>query len=111
MVFFWMAIARTRFIKLKSDLNTGEGDVAMANPRLYAFDLEGTLTKHGAKEHAGHHYYPSDWPLLAEALGKDCLDEENALTELWMKQQKTGEQLVGTYVDYMQKRSEIARRC
>ncbi|MFH0961396.1 MAG: hypothetical protein V1820_01800 [archaeon] len=77
----------------------------MKPPRIYAFDSEGTLTTHASAQGR----YPSDWPLIANALGPACLAEEDALTARWNEQQRTGELLVGSYIDFMRQTIEIHR--
>lgn len=66
---------------------------------LFASDLEGTLALF-----THNHKYPSVWPMLAEALGPECMKEENDLTDLWNAKR------IQTYTEYMQRTIEIHKQ-
>ena len=59
--------------------------------------------------YSNDHPYPSVWPLIADELGAQAVEQEAALTKLWDQQKKTGKVLVGDYVDYMNKTIMIHR--
>jgi phosphoserine phosphatase len=72
-------------------------------PRLMFFDLEGTLLKKAYHLDNGK-VAPSAWTLLAEALGPECLAEEEVTKDRWQRREYPG------YVEWMRDTIRIHKK-
>jgi phosphoserine phosphatase len=72
-------------------------------PRLVFLDLEGTLLKKTYHLDNGK-VAPSAWTLLAECLGQECLAEEEATKDRWLRGQYPG------YVEWMRDTIRIHKK-
>jgi phosphoserine phosphatase len=72
-------------------------------PRIVFLDMEGTLLQKEYRLDDGM-VAPSAWTVLAEALGEECLAEENATKVQWLMNRYSG------YLEWMRKTIEIHQR-
>lgn len=77
--------------------------VANAYPKIVFLDMEGTLLKKEYRLDDGK-VAPSAWTLLAEALGPECLEAENATKTRWIAKGYSG------YLEWMRDTIEIHKR-
>ncbi len=72
-------------------------------PKIWFFDLEGTIFKKNHKLDNGK-VAPSAWTSLAKELGEDCYGEEEATKEKWLKGDYNG------YLDWMLETANIHKK-
>lgn len=74
-----------------------------AFPKIWFFDMEGTLLK---KDHSldNGKVAPSAWTVLAKELGQECYEEEEATKDKWLRGEYRG------YLDWMRETVEIHKK-